>query len=326
MSGTDSGVYGVNLFFVLSGYLITSILLNQKGKTISAAYKNFIGRRALRIFPIYYLIVTFYILINAGDIKTDWPYLFSYTYNFHVSTIQGWEHNLYSPYWSLSVEEQFYIFFPFVILCLNKWPKWQLFVLFLIVGIALTERILGLTGVHHYVNLVTNMWPLAIGAIGAWCARNSIFNTRFFTSAWVEVFMLAGLVYVFRYTSILTGFIVYPLINVYLVIKCSAFSFQIKPIDKLLTHKWSLFVGKISYGIYLYHILILHSFNDYIFNPLWSKIPFDSLGYFSKLQYNATLIKFPFICTLTIFIAYLSFRFIESPMLKLKDRYFLNGG
>ncbi len=325
VGATSCSIYGVNLFFVLSGYLITSILLKQKEKRISESYKNFIGRRALRIFPVYYLIITFYILIDAGDIQADWPYLYSYTYNFHVSNIQDWENNLYAPYWSLSVEEQFYIFFPFVILSLNKRPKWQLIVLFFVAGIALSERIFRLTGIHHYVNLVTNMWPLAIGAIGAWFSYNNKLNKRFFTSFWVEVFMLLCLCIAIRNGETLAGFIVYPLINVYLVVKASAFSFGIKPVDKLLTHKWGIFIGKISYGIYLFHILILHAFTDYLFAPVWSKIPFDKMGFFSKLQYNATLIRFPFVTLLTILMAYLSFRFIEAPILKLKDKYFLNG-
>lgn len=325
IAGTSSGIYGVNLFFVLSGFLITSILLNQKAKSILGAYKNFIGRRALRIFPIFYLIITFYLLINSGDINADWPYLYSYTYNFFVSGIQDWEHNVYAPYWSLSVEEQFYIFFPFVILGLNKKPKWQLAVLTLILTISLTERMLKLTGVHHYVNLVTNMWPLTIGAVAAWFAHHNKLNSRFFSSTWVEVLMFLSLCVVLRYGELLIGFIMFPLVNVYMVIKAYAFNFVVKPIDKLLQHRWIIFVGKISYGVYLYHILVLHFFNDYVFIPVWSKIPFDSMRYFSKIQFNATLIRFPFVIFITIFIAYLSFRFIESPILKLKDKYFLNG-
>jgi peptidoglycan/LPS O-acetylase OafA/YrhL len=95
----------------------------------------------------------------------------------------------------------------------------------------------------------------------------------------------------------------------------------IKPLDKLLTRKWVLFIGRISYGIYIYHILVLHLFNEYVFWPIWNKIDFDKLGYFSRLEYNETLIKFPFITGLTIGIAYLSFRYIESPILKFKHTY-----
>lgn len=115
LTGTNGGIFGVNLFFVLSGFLITSILLSDISVTFGKAYKKFIIRRALRIFPVYYLIILFFLAISAQGIKEDWPYLLTYTYNFHVSGLTDWEHHLYSPYWSLSVEEQFYLFFPFEI-------------------------------------------------------------------------------------------------------------------------------------------------------------------------------------------------------------------
>jgi peptidoglycan/LPS O-acetylase OafA/YrhL len=322
LGGTNPGIYGVNLFFVLSGFLITTILINEGENKIKVSYTRFLGRRALRIFPIYYLIIFFFISFNTGDIRADWPFLYSYTYNFHVSGLKNWEHNVYAPYWSLAVEEQFYIFFPFVILFLNRRPRWQLFALFLIVTIALLERVYGLTGVHHYVNLVPNMWALGIGALGAWFRQNSKLNRVFFNSAWIETVMLICLCVVFGSGEKLLGFFAYPLLNVYFVIKASTFSFCIKPVDALLCKKWSVFIGRISYGIYLYHIMVLHFFNFFLFDPIWNRIPFQNLGYFSKLQYSATLIKFPFVTVLTICVAYLSYRYIESPILRLKNKYF----
>lgn len=324
LGGTNSGIYGVNLFFVLSGFLITSILLTEKGNKFSVSYKKFIGRRALRIFPVYYLIVLFYVLIKVDGIALDWPYLLTYTYNFKVSGMADWEQYLYAPYWSLSVEEQFYLFFPFVILLLNKQHKLQLIVFLLIVLIAFSERIFHFTNIHRYVNIITNMGALTIGAIGAWFVKYSRLDKRIFNSILVEISVLLLFALTFRQGENIIGFIFYPLINIYLVIKASVFSFKIKPIDKFLTNKWSILIGRISYGIYLYHIMVRHFFDLYIFKPLWSMIPFESLGYFSKLQYNESLIKFPFIALLTVLIAFLSFRFIEAPFLKLKDKYFRN--
>ena len=117
--------------------------------------------------------------------------------------------------------------------------------------------------------------------------------------------------------SVVIGFMFFPLINAYLIIKAANFSFKIIPIDNFLTHKWIIFIGKISYGIYLYHIMVKH-----FFSLLLNQVPFDKMGYFSKLQYNKTVILFPFITFFTILIAYFSYRFIEAPLLKLKDRYF----
>lgn len=324
LGGTNSGIYGVNLFFVLSGFLITSILLSDKSVTFSEAYKKFIARRALRIFPVYYLIILFYIVIRAEGINEDWPYLLSYSYNFRVSGLHHWEYHLYSPYWSLSVEEQFYLFFPFIVLLLNKHPKVQLTVFFIFITFAVSERIFHFTSIHPYVNLITNMWALTIGAIGAWFIKHSNLSKRFFNSIIIEILVLITFATIFWQGENTIGFIFYPLINIFLVIKASAFSFKIKLIDKFLVSKSAIFIGRISYGIYLYHIMVKHFFDMYIFQPLWSRIPFSELGYFSKLQYNRTLIEFPFLVFLAIIIASLSFHFIETPFLKLKDKYFKN--
>ncbi len=322
VGGEYSGVYGVNLFFVLSGFLITSILLSERGKNFSDSYRKFIGRRVLRIFPLYYLIVLFLICLKVEGITQDWPYLATYTYNFKVSGIQDWEHHLYAPYWSLSVEEQFYLFFPFVVLLLNRFPKVQLFVFFFIVIIAFIERIFNFTHIHHYVNLITNMGALTIGAIGAWFTKNNELNNSFFKSGLIEIAMLILLIISFNLSSGIITFFVFPLVNIYLVIKSTSFSFYISPLEKFLASKPAIFIGRISYGIYVYHIIVMHYFDLLIFKPIWNNISFEKLGYFSKLQYNETLIKFPFILLLTIFVAYLSFKFIESPFLKLKDIYF----
>lgn len=322
IGGLNAGIYGVNLFFVLSGFLITGILLNEKGNSFWSSYKRFIGRRALRIFPIYYLILLFFIVVGVEGISEDWPYLLTYTYNFRVSHMHDWEHLLYAPYWSLSVEEQFYVFFPLLVLLFNKRPKLQIGIFVCVVLLAFTERLINFTTIHHYVNLVTNMGALTLGAIGAWLTKYGFIKSKVFNSVFVEILFFITLGIALKTQNTLITFYAFPLLNFFLVIKASAFDFKIRIIDKILVHKWSLFVGKISYGLYLYHIMVHHFFTKYIFHPLWEKIPFENLGLFSKLKYNETLIKFPFTIGLTVLIAYLSFRYIESPILKMKDKYF----
>ncbi len=324
LGGGNSGIYGVNLFFVLSGFLITSILLSANSGSFSENYKKFIARRALRIFPIYYLIVLCYILLGVEGIKENWPYLLTYTYNFRVSAVEHRNYLLYSPYWSLSVEEQFYLFFPFIALLLNKRPKLQLTVFIFLIILAISEKIFGFTGIDAYENPLTNMWALTTGAVGAWLVKYNKCNNIIFNSLIVEVLVILSFTWIFWQGGNIIGFMTYPLINIFFVIKASAFRFKIKALDTFLVSKSAIFIGRISYGIYLYHIMVKHFFDAYFFEPLWNKIPFSELGYFSKLQYNVTLIKFPFLVVLTIGVASLSFRFIEMPFLKLKDKYFKN--
>lgn len=166
------------------------------------------------------------------------------------------------------------------------------------------------------------MWALGIGAIGAWLRYHNRLSQSFFLSWWTEILMFATLGFVFSSGESLSGFILYPVVNLFFVIKAACFRFNFIPVEKLLKNKRVVFVGKISYGVYLYHILVLHFFNEFLFDPFWNAIPFNRLGFFSKLQYNATLIKFPFVTLLTIAVAYLSYRYLESPLLRLKNRLF----
>jgi peptidoglycan/LPS O-acetylase OafA/YrhL len=121
------GWIGVQLFFVLSGFLITNILLREKEKPVSLKkkFKNFWVRRVLRIFPLYYLYL--FLLMIVWLVSETWqvhsvnlPSLFTYTFNFLGPSSHPHPYSLTGQLWSLSVEEQFYIFYPFIVLLCNK--------------------------------------------------------------------------------------------------------------------------------------------------------------------------------------------------------------
>lgn len=106
------GLHGVQIFFVLSGYLITTLLLREQERTGDVSFRRFYARRALRIFPAFYVYFGLLaVLAAAGVVAVHWPtYLASATYTFvYFPHPQGWyvEHA-----WSLSVEEQFYLLWP----------------------------------------------------------------------------------------------------------------------------------------------------------------------------------------------------------------------
>jgi peptidoglycan/LPS O-acetylase OafA/YrhL len=115
------GTLGVQLFFVLSGFLITGILL--KCREISGTFQHpffslrqFYIRRFLRIFPLYYFVLCMVFLLNVANIReTIFWYMF-YLCNIKFAIDGNWAGTL-SHFWSLAVEEQFYLFWPFVILC-----------------------------------------------------------------------------------------------------------------------------------------------------------------------------------------------------------------
>lgn len=116
--------YGVMIFFVLSGFLITNILLEgreslSKGRSIGEAFRGFYIRRALRIFPIYIATVTFLALIGFSDFPRMYVWLILYLTNFYIWHSEQWI-GAASHLWSLGVEEQFYLIWPFVILLTQR--------------------------------------------------------------------------------------------------------------------------------------------------------------------------------------------------------------
>ncbi len=112
------GYYGVDLFFVLSGFLITRILLAGTG-CFGRDLRTFIGRRTLRIFPAYYLVVLLVWLTNYANTREVIFSLVTYTWNY-AESIQD-----VGPFylWSLCVEEQFYLVWPFLVLGLRSRPR-----------------------------------------------------------------------------------------------------------------------------------------------------------------------------------------------------------
>ena len=120
------GWSGVDLFFVLSGFLITGILLRVRGS--SSYYQSFYARRFLRIFPLYYAVLAFFLLLvphvalfesandfwNPGASRNGiWFWL--YLSNFRAAWVQAWEHQMLGITWSIAIEEQFYLIWPWVV-------------------------------------------------------------------------------------------------------------------------------------------------------------------------------------------------------------------
>jgi peptidoglycan/LPS O-acetylase OafA/YrhL len=116
------GPMGVTLFFVLSGFLITGILLNEKTKkdllqrTSWQIFKSFYFKRSIRIFPLYYLTLVVLLLMNVPNMAKYWGWHFGYASNFLFYLEKSFTNDYVAPLWSLSVEEQFYFIWPFAIL------------------------------------------------------------------------------------------------------------------------------------------------------------------------------------------------------------------
>ena len=109
----------VETFFVISGFLITGILLdNRLQNSQSQILKQFYIRRFLRIFPLHYLVLLLGLVVNADSLRESWCWQVFYLSNIYFY-LNGW-HGYFSHFWSLAVEEQFYLFWPLLIICLAR--------------------------------------------------------------------------------------------------------------------------------------------------------------------------------------------------------------
>ncbi|MCA9081017.1 MAG: acyltransferase [Planctomycetaceae bacterium] len=172
------GQTGVDLFFVLSGYLITSILLRQRGCT--GALKNFWGRRFLRIFPLYYVVLTLAWIVPQirtlpVDVAASDAWLWSYLANI-PPTISHQETSL-PHFWSLAVEEQFYLFWP--LLALMVTPRIVGRVSLALFVLAPIARWYSVTiGWSAFYALPCRMDALAAGAWLATCTKERSLNVE----------------------------------------------------------------------------------------------------------------------------------------------------
>src|SRR6187402_354046 len=107
---------GVRLCFVISGFLITGILLSWRNQPLGLALKTFYRRRALRIFPLFYFVLAAAAVLNIGPVRDTLVWHVSYLSNFYFYLRGDW-HGSVSHLWSLAVEEQFYLVWPWLLLC-----------------------------------------------------------------------------------------------------------------------------------------------------------------------------------------------------------------
>jgi peptidoglycan/LPS O-acetylase OafA/YrhL len=325
------GLTGVELFFLLSGFLITNILLDSKNSR--NYYRVFFARRVLRIFPLYYfvLFVSFFIIPEisipdtAGrDVIANqwwlWTYLSNMSFVFDKPKLT-WDGSANFPhfghFWSLAVEEHFYLVWPFVIYrCKNSW---------------LPYIMLGLVGCSVIV-VCTYWWPFnnykilgwgtlrQVGtlALGGWIALQWREPESF--KRWVcraKIWVLPATVFFLLQTFIPRYMEFKPIarqlacLTLYPAIMILALAGN-KMAAKFFCHRILYFVGKISYGIYIYHGWLRPYFKEYIYSRWLS-----DLGDGVVIAAGYTVV-----CTvLSIGMAWVSWSVIESPILKLKKLF-----
>jgi peptidoglycan/LPS O-acetylase OafA/YrhL len=326
--------YGVDLFFCISGFLITGILIKDSNESIGRRIYNFFGRRVLRIFPIYYLTIGILFLMGSPQIHDYLIYFLTYTYN-HAEFIYRIPVNTCTHFWSLCVEEQFYIAWPFFILGIFSLcrilKKEKYYLLILCIGISImalpsiAQRYFSIFPSHSFFEnirgLFISMFALCIGAMGAVLEKRiDLSGNKILKNVFLEYAVVLLLFYLL-YKNGDIKYLLCPFISLFLILKARYDHFS-KPLNVFLSNKHVVWIGTISYGIYVYHYPLGWYMEDYFFNPIWKAIPFENMGILAKLRYNPWVVEFPLQISLTVLMAYLSYQFLEKPILRLKDVYF----
>ena len=327
----QGGFIGVDIFFVISGYLITTLILKEIYKTNQFSFKYFYERRIRRILPVLLFvtitmsIVSYFILLPLSliDFSKSILSIFSFSSNFYfhyIGQTYGLEDSQLKPLlhtWSLSVEEQFYILFPiFLIIIIKFFRKYFLLVLFLTFSISLlfSQYCSKTHPSFNFYMLLTRGYELLIGSLLSYYELNNR-DSRKSYSIYNQICPSFGLLLIlysfifFNSSKIFhPGFItLIPLIGVSLVIW---FCKKGELITEILSSKIFVFFGLISYSLYLWHypIFAFLKYTD-IFNiSIWIKLLSILLTIIlSILSYY--LIEIPFrnkniisIKTLTIYI------------------------
>ena len=298
-----SGWLGVDLFFVLSGFLITGILI--KTRRTPDYFRAFYARRAIRIFPPYYalLAVVLFLLpcvttVPAASMRDRWMYWLHLS-NFALAG--GWQFFPLDITWSLSIEEQFYLIWPTIIRWLDRI---QPLCIGVIIAAPIARCVLWLMGVNWM--WMHMMMPLRADAF-AWGALLALQPARFARLAWVgvpiAVLAIAGL---YGRSSELVNTLGYSL-NSMAATGVIALALREDRFARLLEWKPAQYVGRVSYGVYLYHPLCVMAV--YLAVPSWSS------------SITGGVIQVITVSMLAIALASASFYCFEKPIGRLKSRF-----
>jgi peptidoglycan/LPS O-acetylase OafA/YrhL len=322
------GWVGVDLFFVLSGFLITGILLDAKDTPLY--FRNFYARRALRIFPLYYAVITLYLVIlprfapnfsahyghHAPHPILFWLYLSNHAF-LHGSG------GVLNPTWSLGVEEQFYLVFPLIVFLLSRRALMRLCPVLIALALAIRCTLLARHMPLFYLGLPTpcRVDSLAVGALIA-CAARDPRGLRMLTP-WLKPIAIAAAIGLIAITSfqrrlgyeqgelrwaIGLGFIAI-LAGCLLLLALTTPPTSL--LHRLLTRRWLMAFGKYSYALYLLHAPIL----EIILGKVYPLHRFLAIG---NSQLPGQII-FAAICFPTFFAAaFLSWHLFEKHFLTLK--------
>jgi len=315
---TRRGFLGVDMFFVLSGFLIVTLLLRERDRTGQISLKKFYARRALRIFPVYYgLLAVMSVLFGvvspqgktAGPFFAELAYYVSYTANWVVL------HSMFAIAWSLAAEEQFYLIWPPIERFARRIAvPLLLIVIFLnqLVNFGYLDSVLeGRMGLARaeIPMLQATFTPISLGVLLAHVLHSRAGFERvgwLLSRRWMSPLALALVIALSDTAAVdIAGWTRLSIQVAMAVFLASCVVCENHVLNPMLTLWPVARVGIISYGVYLYHPLARHA-AEALVSPTLSRLP---------------LALFVACFLVSVVVADLSYRYYESWFLQMKERF-----
>ena len=308
----DLGGFGVTIFFSLSGFLITYLLLQEKKRTNNINIAFFYLRRIFRIWPLYYV----YLIIGISilfwqNYNFDATVIYYFLLTANIPFILGCGLPHVSHLWSVSVEEQFYLFWPWLIKKFKSPFKVFLILWLFFFAMRLLFRILEMKYNYSipYIALQVNRFDcMIIGALGAvmfyqnWSLFLHFAKNKFIQLlSWSPLLLLS--INKFHIFSIIDHELI-SICVVIIIINISTNKSSIIKLDNKIFH----FLGTISYGIYVWHPLVILFLSKKLITKNLTSLQNEVLTYFTVLA-------------LSIIIAWVSYNYLEKPFLRIKEKY-----
>ncbi|MGL5889874.1 MAG: acyltransferase family protein, partial [Bacteroidia bacterium] len=314
------GTTGVCLFFVLSGFLITTLLLREKEATGTVSLKNFYARRILRIWPVFFLVVLLGFVIvplisgtfSAAETGKHIPWYLLFANNFDriASGFTGFGNDSLGVLWSVAVEEQFYLLWPLVILLTNKRWFWFTLVLIIIASAIFRQLNSSNTDVLTF-HTFSVMGDLVIGSSFAWSCLywevKKTARTRIIYYSILILFFLLHNTLLNKPESAVLG----------RMLLAFSFGFLIEDqvrhetgLFRFSSAKWLSKFGIITYGFYCLHLFVIMGIQK-----------LNAVLGLKTISTSVFVIELIGALLLTTGISILSYRFFEKPLLRLKHKF-----
>ena len=308
---TERGYLGVDLFFVLSGFLIVTLLLREKDRDETINLRSFYTRRALRIFPLFYItlgglwvVSNFFTGESIAAFRDEWFIHATYTSNLFETS------SLLAISWSLSTEEQFYLI----------WPPIQRF--FSSLALPFLGLVIGISQLVNFGVLFngrrTAGWelgdvtltPICLGVFAAYILHYRFQLASFFLSPrWMAPALGAATIYVANLPSDISGIVGVHRLVLHLMMTLLIASVAIREdngLAPILRFRPLARLGAVSYGIYLFHVFVMAAVNMAL--PWWA-------------EWEQSFFGFGAVFIITVAVAEVSYNYFEKPILEQKARF-----